>query len=87
MAAVFTISATTLATRLGVVPRWLAVLGYGTAVLLLGVGLVPWLQLAFPGWVFTLTSTSSSSHFAVTQRRSPRANAHDSRRVHDHGDR
>ena len=56
MAAVFTISATTLATRLQVVPRWLAVLGYATAaVLLFGVGLVPWLQLVFPGWVFALS--------------------------------
>ena len=27
----------------------------GAAVLLLGVGLVPWLQLVFPGWVFTLS--------------------------------
>ncbi len=56
MAAVFTISATTLATRLQVVPRWLALLGYATAaVLLLGVGLLPWLQLVFPGWVFILS--------------------------------
>jgi hypothetical protein len=56
MAAVFTISATTLATRLQVIPRWLAVLGYATAaVLLLGVGFVPWLQLVFPGWVFALS--------------------------------
>ena len=56
MAAVFTISATTLATRLQVIPRWLAVLGYATAaVLLLGVGLVPWLQLVFPAWVLTLS--------------------------------
>ena len=56
MAAVFTISATTLATRLKVVPRWLAVIGYVTAaVLLFGVGLVPYLQLVFPAWVFTLS--------------------------------
>jgi hypothetical protein len=56
MAAVFTISATTLATRLQVIPRWLTVLGYVTAaVLLLGVGLVPWLQVVFPGWVFVLS--------------------------------
>jgi hypothetical protein len=56
MAAVFTMSATTLATRLQLVPRWLAVLGYGTAaVLLFGVGLVPWLELLFPGWVFALS--------------------------------
>jgi len=56
MAAVFTISATTLATRLQVIPRWLALLGYATAaVLLFGVGLVAWLQLVFPGWVFVLS--------------------------------
>ena len=62
MAAVFTISATTLATRLRLVPRWLAVLGYATAaVLLFGVGLVPWLELLFPGWVFVL-----SVHILIT---------------------
>jgi len=56
MAAVFTISATTLATRLQVIPRWLAVLGYTTAaVLLFGVGLLPYLQLVFPAWVFALS--------------------------------
>lgn len=56
MAAVFTMSATTIATRLRLVPRWLAVLGYVTAaVLLVGVGVVPWLGLVFPGWVFVLS--------------------------------
>jgi hypothetical protein len=56
MAAVFTVSATTLATRLEVIPRWLTVLGYATAaVLLVAVGFVPWLQLVFPGWVFALS--------------------------------
>ena len=53
MAAVFTISATTLASRLRLVPRWLVLLGYATAlVLLLGAGIVPWLELVFPAWVF-----------------------------------
>jgi hypothetical protein len=57
MAAVFTISATTLASRLHLVPRWLAVLGYATAVvLLLAVGFVPWLELLFPAWVFVLSA-------------------------------
>jgi hypothetical protein len=51
-----TVSATTLATRLEVIPRWLTVLGYATAaVLLVAVGFVPWLQLVFPGWVFALS--------------------------------
>ena len=57
MAAVFAISATTLASRLRLVPRWLAVLGYTTAlVLLLGAGLVPWLDLVFPAWVFVISA-------------------------------
>lgn len=56
MAAVFTISATTMAWRLRLLPRPLAILGYSTAaVLLFGVGLVPWLDLVFPGWVFILS--------------------------------
>ena len=63
MAAVFTISATTLAARLQVVPRWLALFGYASAaVLLLGIGLVPWVELAFPIWVFAL-----SVHVLVVQ--------------------
>jgi hypothetical protein len=57
MAAVFAISATTLASRLRLVPRWLAVLGYATAlVLLLGAGFVPWLDLVFPAWVFVISA-------------------------------
>ena len=56
MAAVFTISTTTIASRLRLVPRWLALLGYGTAIVMLfGAGLVPWLQLIFPAWVFVLS--------------------------------
>jgi hypothetical protein len=56
MAAVFAISTTTLASRLRLVPRWLVVLGYTTAlVLLIGAGLVPWLELVFPAWVFLIS--------------------------------
>jgi hypothetical protein len=56
MAAVFTISATTIASRLGLVPRWLAIAGYATAaVLLFGIGFLPWLDLVFPAWVFALS--------------------------------
>jgi hypothetical protein len=56
MAAVFTISATTIASRLRLVPRWLALLGYATAVsLLFGAGVVPLLALIFPAWVFVLS--------------------------------
>ena len=56
MAAVFTMSATTIASRLQLVPRWLAVFGYLTAVVLLvGVGIVPGLELLVPAWVFALS--------------------------------
>lgn len=75
MAAVFTISATTIASRLRLVPRWLAVLGYATAVsLLFGAGVVPWVELIFPAWVFVL-----SVHILVAAFRS-RTSA-----THDHG--
>lgn len=56
MAAVFITATTTLAIRLRVIPRWLAVVGYFTAAaLLLTVGLIPWLELLFPAWVFVVS--------------------------------
>ncbi len=57
MAAVFTMSTTTIAARLQLVPRWLAVLGYASAlVLLLAAGNVRWVELVFPAWVFALST-------------------------------
>ena len=65
MAAVFTISATTIASRLRLVPRWLAVLGYATAVsLLFGAGVVPWVELIFPAGCSYSACTSSSPRSA-----------------------
>ena len=56
MAAVFTTATTTLAVRLRLIPRWLAVVGYLTAAaLLLTVGVIPWLELLFPAWVFVFS--------------------------------
>jgi hypothetical protein len=56
MAAVFITATTTLAVRLRVIPRWLAVVGYLTAAaLLLTVGVIPWLELLFPAWVFVFS--------------------------------
>src|SRR3954454_10745216 len=56
MAAVFATATTTLATRLRLIPRWLAFVGYVTAaVLLLTVGVIPWLELLFPAWVFVFS--------------------------------
>jgi hypothetical protein len=56
MAAVFIMATTTLAFRLRLIPRWLAVVGYLTAAaLLLTVGVIPWLELLFPAWVFVIS--------------------------------
>jgi hypothetical protein len=56
MAAVFIMATTTLAVRLRLIPRWLAVVGYLTAAaLLLTVGVIPWLELLFPIWVFVFS--------------------------------
>ena len=56
MAAVFIMSTTTLAVRLRLIPSWLAVVGYfSAAALLLAVGVMPWLELLFPAWVFVFS--------------------------------
>jgi len=56
MAAVFTAATTTLAGRLGLVPSWLTLLGYFTAlVLMVTVGFIPWIELLFPFWVLVLS--------------------------------
>ena len=56
MAAVFTISTTTIATRLRIAPRWLTVVGLATgAILLTTAGTVPWIELVFPTWVFVFS--------------------------------
>ena len=67
MAAVFTISTTSIFARLGLAPRWLVVLGYATAaVLLVSSGLLPWLEILFPAWVLVL-----SVHILVATRPRP----------------
>jgi hypothetical protein len=56
MAAVFAISTTTIATRLGLAPRWLTVLGLASGViLLLSAGFIPWIEVVFPVWVFVFS--------------------------------
>ena len=57
MAAVFMISVATIALRTRVMPRWLAISGYASAVVLLfSVSIAPWLELLFPLWVLLLSS-------------------------------
>ena len=56
MAAVFIMATTTLAVRLRLIPRWLAAAGYlSAAALLLTVGVIPWLEILFPAWVFVIS--------------------------------
>ncbi len=56
MAAVFIISTTSITDRLGLIPRWLTVYGYLSALaLLLTAGSFPWIELLFPVWTFVLS--------------------------------
>ncbi|WP_421733528.1 hypothetical protein [Cellulomonas sp.] len=56
MAAVFTLSVSTVALRTAAVPRWVPFSGYAVAlVLLLVAGTQKWAQLLFPAWVLVLS--------------------------------
>ena len=56
MAAVFTLSVSTVALRTAAVPRWVPFTGYAVAlVLLLVAGQQKWAQLLFPAWVLVLS--------------------------------
>ncbi len=56
MAAVFMISVTTMGTRLGTIPRWLALIAYLAAVTLLLTPPIPTAaQLLFPAWIILLS--------------------------------
>jgi hypothetical protein len=56
MSGVFMISTCTIAMRTGIFPRWMAFLGYALALLLiLSIGLLPWISLVFPLWVLLIS--------------------------------
>jgi hypothetical protein len=56
MAAVFTITTVTIARRTEIISRWLWGAGLVTAlVLLVGVGISPWVELLFPAWILALS--------------------------------
>jgi hypothetical protein len=56
MAAVFTLTTVTIARRTKIVSRWLTVAGIVTAlVLLVGVGISPWVELLFPVWILAVS--------------------------------
>ncbi len=63
MAAVFVISQATLWLRTGVMPKWLALLSYTVAlVLLFAVSQSLWIVLIFPAWVFLVSSYILITH-------------------------
>jgi MFS family permease len=67
MAAVFTISVSSIGMRTKMVPKWLALVGYATGVLLLlSPPLSNWTQLLFPTWVLLF-----SVYILVASRRTP----------------
>jgi len=56
MAAVFTLTTVTIARRTQIVSRWLTLAGLACAlVLLVGVGITPWVELLFPLWILALS--------------------------------
>ncbi|MEU9386511.1 hypothetical protein AB0D38_38635 [Streptomyces sp. NPDC048279] len=56
MAAVFVCSTSVIGHRLGILPRWLTLLGFLTALVLLFVSAaVPWAELVFPAWSLLLS--------------------------------
>ena len=56
MAAVFTLTTVTIARRTAIVSRWLTSAGLATAVVLLvGVGISPWVELLFPAWILAVS--------------------------------
>jgi len=57
MAGVFMFSTSTILLRTEIVPRWTAFLGYGLgALLLLSIGIIVWISLVFPIWVFLIST-------------------------------
>lgn len=56
MAGVFMISTCSLALRTGILPRWMAYLGFALAILLLlSIGFIPSVSLVFPLWVLLIS--------------------------------
>jgi hypothetical protein len=56
MAAVFTLTTVTIARRTRIVSRWLTLAGLVCAlVLMIGIGITPWVELLFPLWILALS--------------------------------
>ena len=63
MAAVFTLSVSTVGLRTAAMPRWVSYLGYVVAlVLMLAAGEHKWTQLVFPSWVLLVSIVILFTH-------------------------
>ena len=64
MAAVFTLTTVTIARRTRIVSRWLTLAGLACAlVLLVGIGISPWVELLFPLWILAISLEILSADF------------------------
>jgi len=67
MAAVFTLTTVTIARRTQIVARWLTLAGLACAlVLLVGIGISPWVELLFPLWILALSLDILSADFRAS---------------------
>lgn len=74
MAGVFVLTTSTLALKTGLFPRWLALTGSATGLLLLlAAGLIPWLEVAFPIWVLAVNIYGLVAKAAPRVQAAPRA--------------
>ncbi|HEV2934052.1 MAG TPA: hypothetical protein VGY96_13045 [Streptosporangiaceae bacterium] len=56
MAAVFTLTTVNIARRTAIISRWLLLAGLACAlILLVGIGISPWVELLFPAWILALS--------------------------------
>jgi len=77
MAAVFVISQATLWLRTGVMPKWLALLSYAVALVLLFVVTQSlWVVLVFPSWVFLVSMYILVTHLRPAEAIPPAAELH-----------
>jgi hypothetical protein len=71
-AAVFMMVTSTIALRSRVFPRWLIILGYVIAlVMLLSLSLMQWIVMLFPAWVFVLSLIILNAEIGVARADSP----------------
>jgi hypothetical protein len=70
MAAVFTLTTVTIARRTRIVSRWLTPAGLACAlVLLVGIGITPWVELLFPLWILALSLDILSAGYRTASAR------------------